>query len=286
MMSQSNKRKKWIGHSDPNVFHLPFPYPWKKCVRKNPGKYFLKSLEKLLSENAISLNKDVCGFMLETFQGWGAIFYPKEYVKMLSIIAKRHNIKICFDEMQAGFGRTGKLFGYMHYGVEPDLICLGKGAASGLPLSIVLGRKEIMDIPSIGSMSSTHSANPLVCVAGKANLQTILEGRLIENSKNLGRILHTNLNRIRKRFPEVISNVLGKGLIAGIIFKDKDGNPLSYLCDRIAELCMQRGLLLVHTGRESIKIAPPLSINKEPLLEGIEVLEGAIEDVIEGSKKL
>src|SRR3989338_10449758 len=113
--------------------------------------------------------------MLETYQGWGAIFYPPEFVQAIERFAKKYGMLLAFDEMQAGFGRTGKLFGYMHYGVEPDIICCGKGASSSLPLSIVLGIREIMDLPEIGSMSSTHSANPMVCAAGKANLESLLE---------------------------------------------------------------------------------------------------------------
>ena len=183
--------------------------------------------------------------------------------------------------MQAGFGRTGELFGYMHYGVEPDLLCCGKGASSSLPLAIVLGSQEVMDLPDVGSMSSTHSANPLACVAGKANLEALLEDGLITNSKILGKVLHRNLNQIKARFPEHLTHVEGRGLLAALIFMSSDGKPLSALCDKVSELCLQRGLLVVHTGRESIKLAPPLLIHEEALLEGLSVLESAIEDVID-----
>ena len=183
--------------------------------------------------------------------------------------------------MQAGFGRTGELFGYSHYEVEPDLLCCGKGASSGLPLAIVMGSKEVMDLPGIGSMSSTHSANPLCCVAGHENLKAMLEDGLIENAKNLGIILHKELNDIKNLFPEHIKYVFGKGLLAGIVFIDSNGVQLNQLCDKVCEKALQRGLLLVHTGRESIKLAPPLSINKEALLEGISVLQGCISDSID-----
>ena len=104
--------------------------------------------------------------MLETFQGWGAIFYPKEFVKEISKLCKKNKILLTFDEMQAGFARTGKKFGYEHYEVKPDLICCGKGMGGGVALSGVIGKKHIMDLPSVGEMSSTNSANPLACVAG------------------------------------------------------------------------------------------------------------------------
>ena len=125
-------------------------------------------------------------------------------------------ILVTFDEMQAGFGRTGKLFGYEHYEVEPDLLCCGKGASSGLPLAIVLGSKEIMDLPNIGSMSSTHSANPLVCVAGYQNLKAMLEDGLIDNSKKLGNIFHQRLNEIKNKYPNHLM-CMDKVVIAPIL---------------------------------------------------------------------
>ncbi|MFC1501487.1 aspartate aminotransferase family protein [Elusimicrobiota bacterium] len=277
MMSHNALQKEWIGYLDPNIYHIPFPYPWRKEAMNNPKEYFRRNLEKLMKEKSLSPREDICGIMIETLQGWGAVPYPKEFINEVEIFAKDNGITLAFDEMQSGFGRTGKLFGYMHYGATPDLICCGKGVSSGLPLSIVLGRKEIMDLPEIGSMSSTHSANPLVCSAGRANLQAILEDGLIKNAENLGKIFHKKLNKIKARFPSIISDVLGQGLIAAIHFNTPDRKPLISLCDKITELCMQKGLLVVHTGRESIKLAPPLVITKDALEEGISALEETIE---------
>jgi 4-aminobutyrate aminotransferase-like enzyme len=282
MMSYNPKQKEWIGHKDPNIYHLPFPYPWRREAVASPRRYFRDSVEKLLRGKKLNPKKDLCGFMIETFQGWGAVMYPPEFIQEVERFAKKHGMLLTFDEMQAGFGRTGKLFGYMHYGVEPDMLCCGKGASSGVPLSIVLGSKKVMDLPEIGSMSSTHSANPMVCAAGKANLEALIKDGLIENSRKLGEIFHQRLNAIKNHFSKQIGFVLGKGLVAGVIFNAPDGKPLSHLCDKIAELCMYKGLLVVHTGRESIKLAPPLSINKEALLEGLSVFEEAVSEVIEG----
>jgi len=280
MMGWSPDQKEWMGFTDPNIFHLPFPYPWRNEAMKDPRKYFLENLERLLKEKNIDPKKDICGIMMETFQGWGAFFYPKEFVQEIAAFAKENEILLAFDEMQAGFGRTGKLFGYMHYDVEPDLLACGKGASSSLPLSLVLGSKEIMDLPGVGSMSSTHSANPLVSAAGLANMQALLEDGLIDNSKNLGIRFHQELEKIKLKFPDHIVSIQGKGLLAGIIFKDKESNPLGDLCDLISEKCLQRGLLVVHTGRESIKLAPPLMISEEAMLEGLDVLCLTIEDSI------
>ena len=277
MMSGNPKEKEWIGYNDPNIYHLDFPYPW---ITDNPVEFFSSQIEKLINENNIDPENDLCGFMLETFQGWAALFYPKEFIQEVNSYAKKYNMLIAFDEMQAGFGRTGKLFGYEHYNVEPDLICLGKGASSGLPLSIVLGSKEIMDLPDIGSMSSTHSANPLVCIAGHENLKTLIEDGLIDNSNKLGALFHKKLNELKNKYPEHIQHVFGNGLLAALIFRDKNNNNLSELCDKVSEKAFQKGLLVVHTGRESIKLAPPLTINEEALNEGIEVLEESIKESI------
>lgn len=279
MMTGNEDAKAWIGYHDPNIHHMPFPYLWSKGV-DDPKEFFERSINELMETKELNPDHDICGFMLETFQGWGAIFYPKEFVQALARYARKHQILLAFDEMQAGFGRTGKLFGYMHYGVEPDILCLGKGASSGLPLSIVLGSSELMDLPDIGSMSSTHSANPLSCSAGYENLKSMLEDGLIENSRKLGEVFHEALAELKVKYSHILKYVLGKGLLAALIFIDPEGNPLSGLCDKISEKAMQRGLLVVHTGRESIKLAPPLSINKDAMLEGIKVLDECILDSI------
>jgi 4-aminobutyrate aminotransferase-like enzyme len=277
MMTGNEQAREWVGYQDPNIHHLNFPYPWDI---DNPKDFFNTEIKHLLDDKGLDADKDLCGFMLETFQGWGAVFYPDEFVQELVNFAREHNILVAFDEMQAGFGRTGKLFGYEHYGVEPDILCCGKGASSGLPLAIVLGSQQVMDLPDIGSMSSTHSANPLVCVAGHQNLKAMLDDGLIDNSAELGQILHQKLNAIKDKYPNHLQYVLGKGLLSALIFIDKDGNALSDLCDVISEKAFQKGLLVVHTGRESIKLAPPLSITKEALIEGIEVLDQCIRESI------
>lgn len=280
MMGYNPSQKEWIGYLDPNIYHLPFPYEWRKEAIANPREYFQIHIAKLLEEKKLVADKDLCGFMIETFQGWGAVGYPPEFIEAIEKFARKHDMLITFDEMQAGFGRTGELFGYMHYNVEPDILCCGKGASSSLPLSLVLASKEIMDLSEIGSMSSTHSANPAACAAGLANLKTLFEDKLIERSKQLGQFFHEKLNEIKEQFPDHIRYVFGKGLVAGLVFIDKKDEPLSDLCTIISEKCMQKGLLVVHTGRESIKLAPPLTINREALIEGISTLREAVEEGI------
>ncbi len=277
MLSDNPTQKEWIGYHDPNIYHLPFPYPGREDAIRDPRSYFRSSMKALIQEHKLDPRTDLCGFILETFQGWGAMFYPSDYVQELMAFARENGMLVAFDEMQSGFGRTGKLFGYMHYGVEPDLLCCGKGASSGLPLAIVLGSQEIMDLPEIGSMSSTHSANPIVCAAGLANLRALLEDGLIENSRVLGKLFQIQLNSIKNRFPQHIRYVFGKGLLAALHFLSPKGEPLVGMSNQICQEAMRRGLLVVHTGRESIKLAPPLCITEDALLEGLDVLAESIE---------
>jgi 4-aminobutyrate aminotransferase-like enzyme len=183
--------------------------------------------------------------------------------------------------MQSGFARTGKKFGYEHYEVQADLLCCGKGIASGFPLSAVIGTAEIMDLPEVGNMSSTHSANPFVCAAGQATLEEIDRLDLVRETERKGRILFDKLNKLKDEYPDRISWVLGKGLLAALLFKEPDRQePDSLLPSIISEKAMQKGLLVVHTGRESIKLGPPLTITDEALKEGIDVLEESINEAL------
>ena len=275
LMSGNKNQKKWVGFSDKNIYHLPFPYPWI-CNNKEATKYFKKSINFLLKKNNINPKKDLCGCIVETFQGWGALFYPKNYIKALENFCKQNNIVLAFDEMQSGFARTGKAFGYEHYGVSPDLLCCGKGMGGGFPLAGVIGKSHLMDLPEVGNMSSTHSANPLVCEAGITVLEEIRKKKLIDESRRKGLILEKKLNHLKKKFSNRISCVNSKGLVAAIIFKTKNNKPDSLTASKVSEKCMQMGLLVVHTGRESIKIGPPLTITDDALLEGLDVLNSAI----------
>lgn len=279
MMSSNLSQREWIGYQDADIHHIPFPYPWALNGR-SPEDFLRDGLLKL-EKAGIDLKLDVCGFMLETFQGWGAIFYPAEFVQAIEKICREYGILLAFDEMQAGFGRTGKKFGFQHYGVTPDLICCGKGMGGGVPLSGVLGRASIMDLPDVGNMSSTHSANPLVCAAGMAVIEEIESRDLVAETARKGDLLFTALGKLQARFPERISHLLGRGLISAVLFKNpKTGEADGPFTSRVAELCMQKGLLVVHTGRESIKIGPPLTISDAALLEGVSVLGEAISEVV------
>ena len=274
MMSGNKKQKEWIGYHDKDIHHLPFPYPWL-TNEKDAEKFLEKSLNKL--KKKINLKKDVCGVMLESFQGWGALFYPKKYVQLLAKVCKKNSILIAFDEMQAGFGRTGKNFGFEHYGIKPDLICCGKGMGGGIAVSGVIGKKKVMDLPETGNMSSTHSANPLACSAGLAVIEEIEKRKLTSESRKKGIILHKGLKDIAKKFPDLFE-VYGKGLIAAMIFNTKI-DKINYRLKLVVEESMKNGLLLCYTGRESIKIGPPLTITLEAIKEGLSVIEDSLKKI-------
>jgi 4-aminobutyrate aminotransferase / (S)-3-amino-2-methylpropionate transaminase / 5-aminovalerate transaminase len=278
-MCSSPEQKEWAGHDDPNIHHIPFPYPW--ALGDKSPEVFLQNGLRRLQDEGIDLVQDICGFMLETFQGWGAVFYPEEFVQAIEKVCRGNNILLAFDEMQAGFARTGKKFGYEHYGVKADMIVCGKGMSSGFPLSGIIGSAEVMDIPAVGSMSSTHSANPVVCAAGLATLEEIESNQLVEESERKGKLLHEKLNALKEKYSDRISYVLGRGMIAAVLFCKPEGTePDAEFTSEVAEICMRKGLLVVHTGRESIKIGPPLTISEDALMEGVEVLDEAIAETI------
>ena len=278
MLSSNLGQREWIGYQDEDIHHIPFPYPWD-LAGQHGGEFLREGLNRL-AKNGIDIANDICGFMLETFQGWGAVFYPNDFVQEIEGVCREYGILLAFDEMQSGFGRTGKPFGYQHYDVTPDLIACGKGMGGGVPLSGVIGRSHIMDLPEVGNMSSTHSANPLVCAAGIAVLEEIKERDLLFEATRKGEIFRSALESMQKRFPERVSWILGNGMIYAILFKDPDsGLADGAFTSKVAERCMQKGVLVVHTGRESIKLGPPLTIPDDALIEGIEVICESIAEV-------
>ncbi len=269
-------QKEWIGYVDKDIFHVRFPYPWILEEGTSPEEFFESEL-KVLENNGVCLETDICGVIFEVFQGWASLFYPEGFMKAVESFCRTKKILLTMDEVQSGFARTGVKFGYQHYGIHPDLICCGKGMGSGVALSGVLGKREIMDIPDVGMMSSTNSANPIACAGGLATLEEILENNLVGESHRKGMLFLGGLNKLKEKYPERISYVFGKGMIASVLFKNPEtGEADSLFSSRVAESCMQKGLLVVHTGRESVKMGPPLTIPDEALLEGLDVLDEAI----------
>lgn len=273
LLTTNYSQKDWIGFTDPDIHYLDFPLPWK--ISEAEGAEFFDTQIASLRQRGIDPETDLAVFVLETFQGWGALFYPKTFVHRLREFANSNSILVAFDEMQSGFSRTGKNFGFQHYDVIPDLVACGKGMGGGFAVSGVIGRAEILDLPEIGNMSSTHSANPIACAAGLAVLSEIERMDLNARSHELGGVLHKELGRLHRDFPDVIHSTHGKGLIGAIIFRDSKIKASTF-ATRVCQRSLSNGVILVHTGRESVKIGPPLVIDREALVEGLEVLREAI----------
>jgi 4-aminobutyrate aminotransferase/diaminobutyrate-pyruvate transaminase/4-aminobutyrate aminotransferase/(S)-3-amino-2-methylpropionate transaminase len=269
--------KQWIVNLDKDMVHVPFPDGFR-CPDMR-FELFLESLEKLDIEP-----RRVAGVMTETYQGGNASFAPPEYMQQLRAWCNEQQALLICDEVQAGFGRTGTYWGFEHYDVVPDLICCGKGISSGLPLSAVIGRTDVMDLYPPGSMTSTHTGNPLCAAAALENLRVIEEDNLVENTRRMGEILQPELRRIGERFADHIGAVHGKGLVASLhIVKPGGIEPDKELAGDIVRRAVEKGLLMfapVGYAGASVKISPPLMIDEEPLRESIAVVEEAIEEAI------
>ncbi len=276
MLSGKNEDSRWVGYYDKFMHQIEFPYPWIDGFEKK--NFFINSLRKVYKKN-YDFKTNISMIILETFQGWGAIFYPKVYVKEIEKFCKKNNIILCFDEMQSGFARTGKKFGFQHYDVNPDMICCGKGMGAGFSLSGVIGSNKIFQNKNIKGLSSTHSANPISCAAGLATIEEIEKLNLVKNSKSQGKLLHKSLASMKKKFNQIISDCLGKGLIASVIFKKYNKFSAKEIADKVSFKCLKKGLLVCNTGRESIKLGPPLIIDKNGMIKGFKKFHDSVKEV-------
>jgi 4-aminobutyrate aminotransferase / (S)-3-amino-2-methylpropionate transaminase / 5-aminovalerate transaminase len=282
MLGGGDDQRNWMGNQDPDVHRIAFPFTWN-LGNKSGAEYFNDSILSL-KEAGIDPKKHLCGLLLEGYQGWNAAFYPTDYVAAAQQWCRENDVLLSFDEIQSGFGRTGKKFCFEHYNAEPDLICVGKGMGSGVALSGVMGRAEIMDLPDIGNMSSTNSANPMACAAGLATIKEIERLNLIDEAMRKGKILRRELMKLQSESGGRISRFSSRGLVAALIFDDEAcGGSAAGFADSVCLKALESGLLVVRTGRESIKIGPPLTIADEALEEGLDVLGRAIADVAWGA---
>ncbi|HVV01640.1 MAG TPA: aspartate aminotransferase family protein [Verrucomicrobiae bacterium] len=270
-------QKGWIVNEDPAIVQVPFPDGY--WTEDTSFDLFLRTLAErgLKPENT-------AGVMFESYQGVGPDFAPVEYVRQLADWCRKNGALLIFDEVQAGFGRTGKFWAFEHYGVTPDLICCGKGISSSLPLSAVLGRSEVMDQFGPGSMTSTHTGNPVCCAAAVASLDKLLREDLTGNAARLGPILDAGLREIQARHPGVVGHHTCRGLVAGLqIVKRGKKEPDHDTAHAIVEKCFHKGLLFfspVGAWGQTVKIAPPLTITEDALREGLQVLGEAVDEVV------
>jgi len=275
MMGGTPSLKEWVVNLDPAMWQVPFPDGY--WCEDTSFELFLESLR----EQGVTPDM-VAGVIVETYQGGGASFMPKDYVQELAAWCAEHDVVLVLDEVQAAFGRTGTRFGFEHYGVVPDIICCGKGISSSLPLSAVIGRADLMDQFPPGSMTSTHTGSPVCAAAALANLEVIERERLWENAARVGEVLHAELNALQRRYPSVIGAVHGKGLVAGLhIVRDGRKEPDPDLAFDIVARCVEKGLLMFSpVGKATVKISPPLVINEKQVREGAAVIGEAIEECL------
>ncbi|TLD70552.1 aspartate aminotransferase family protein [Phragmitibacter flavus] len=274
-----DEQKAWIVNTDPAFIQVPFPDGyWQKEVG---FETFLDALQEHGLEPA-----DIAGVMMESYQGVGPDFAPVAYVQELAAWCKQHDVILAMDEVQAGFGRTGKFWAFEHYGITPDLICCGKGISSSLPISAVIGRAEVMDQFPPGAMTSTHTGNPVCCAAATASVRRILEHHLTENAASLEPLLVAALEKLQAAHPQHIGRATAKGLVGGLQMVDPvTGQPDHDTAHAIIERSFHKGVLLfapVGAWGQTIKIAPPLSISRAALVESIDAFSEAVHEILGG----
>jgi 4-aminobutyrate aminotransferase-like enzyme len=271
------KQKTWMVDRDRTFVQVPFPDGYKN--QDTSFELFLSTLKKQGIKP-----QDIAGVMVESYQGIGPDFLPTDYARKLEAFCRKHDIVLIMDEVQSGFGRTGKMFCFQHYGIRPDLIACGKGISSSLPLSAVIGRNDIMDMYAPGSMTSTHSASPLAVAAAIENLKIIKREKLVARSHELGKILCSELKRIQKKYPKVLGCFHGRGMVAGIqVVKPGTREPDPAMATKLNLACLYKGLLMfapVGIAGECLKVAPPLTISVPALRESIAVFEEAVDEVL------
>jgi 4-aminobutyrate aminotransferase / (S)-3-amino-2-methylpropionate transaminase / 5-aminovalerate transaminase len=263
--------KDWMGFRDPGFAHLPFPYPWVLKSENCNGKTLFHRHLEYLQDEGVDLSL-VAALFVESFQGWGAIFYPEDYIAAAREWTTEHQALLVFDEIQAGFGRTGKLFAYEHYGVHADLVICGKGISGSLPLSAVLGPAFLIELDD--AYTSTHGGNPLACAAGLGNLEAFRTLDLVNEAQRKESIMVDILNQWQSKYPTRIGRILGKGLLFGVFITKPTSDDLDeFVTNLVCERAMEKGVFSICTGRGTLKLGPPLTIPDDALVEGLSVYE-------------
>jgi len=268
--------KEWIVNLDPGFAQVPFPDGFR--TRDTSFEAFERSLRERGIEPA-----NVAGVILETYQGGSAAFAPPAYMQSLRQWCTGHKALLVTDEIQAGFGRTGRLWGFEHYGVVPDLAVFGKGISGSLPVAAVAGRPDVLDLYPPLSMTSSHAGNPICCAAALASIDLVLREKLAERAAATGAILHRRLHAMAARFPQ-IGCVAGKGLVAGLAcVTPGTSEPDGDLAFDVVRRAVEKGVLMfapVGFGHATVKICPPLVITEDAVNESVDALEEALAEAV------
>lgn len=279
-----NMRRK-IGPLVPDIYHINYP----DCYRCKCGKKVedcnLECLNELQEKFTTYLPpEEVAVIIMEPIAGDGGIVIPPEkYVKKLYEICKKHGILFAVDEVQQGFGRTGKWFAIEHFGVDPDIIVMGKSIASGMPMSAIVAREEIMESVGPPAHLFTTIGNPVCCQASLATIDVIEGEGLIQAATEKGNYLKSKFEELKEKY-NMIGDVRGLGLSIGVdLVKDRETKErYQEACAKICYRCWEKGLLLTFFANNVLRVQPPLVITMEQIDKAIEIIEEAIKEFLAG----
>ncbi|MFZ1041679.1 MAG: aminotransferase class III-fold pyridoxal phosphate-dependent enzyme [Anaerolineales bacterium] len=264
------------------IFVSPFPYTFRLGMsEERASAYALEQLEYLLASQTAP--KETAGILIESVLGEGGyIVPPASFMKGLREIADKHGFMLICDEVQSGFGRTGKWFAFEHYGIVPDIMTVAKGLASGMPLSGVFSRTEIMKKVDVGSIGGTYGGNAVACAAGVATIRAMKEEMMLENANQRGLQLMTGLRKLQEEYPQ-IGDVRGKGLMIGVEFMVGDRpEKAKPMVKDIVHAAEDQNLLLLTCGTYDnvVRWIPPLNVTSEQINDGLKIFESALKKTI------
>jgi 4-aminobutyrate aminotransferase len=261
------------------VVHAPFPNPYRPVLDRQSGEDYGETVVRYIESEILGHiipPDEVAGILVETIQGEGGYIIPSAgFFPALRELCDKYHILLIADEVQCGMGRTGKWWAIEHFDVEPDIVAVAKGIASGMPLGACVARQSVMDWPR-GAHGNTFGGNPLSCAAALATID-LIENKYMENASVVGTYTLDALHEIMARHP-MVGDVRGIGLMIGVEFvKDRKTKvPAEALCNRLVELAFERGLILLSCGKSVVRIAPPLSISSAEIDEGLTIFEEAL----------
>ena len=260
------------------IFISPFPYAFRLGMSEEQASaYALEQLEYLLASQTAP--KDTAAILIESVLGEGGYNVPPtSFMKGLRELCDKHGIMLIFDEVQSGFGRTGKWFALEHFGVVPDIITAAKGLASGMPLSGVFSRTEIMKKVDVGSIGGTYGGNAVACASGVATIRAMHDEKMLENATERGIQLVTGLRKLQEEYPQ-IGDVRGLGLMIGTEFVvDGRADKAKPMVKEIVHAAEERDLLLLTCGTYDnvVRWIPPLNVTSGQIHDGLRVFSEAL----------
>jgi 4-aminobutyrate aminotransferase len=257
----------------PDIHHVPYPKGPDARTVPDYGRRCVEQIEETLFKRTAPPD-EVAAIFVEPIQGEGGYHVPpRDFLPSLRDLCDRHGILLVVDEVQSGMGRTGKLFAVEHWNVEPDIICLAKGIASGMPLGAMIARDAVMTWPS-GSHASTFGGNPVSCRAALATLE-LLENGYIANAAERGEQLRQGLLKLQRQHPHV-GDVRGLGLMMAMDLVKEHGAPDPALRDAMVQTAFQQGLLLLGCGDSAIRFCPPLCVSADQVETALHILGGIL----------